>query len=395
MTPPARLSAAIEILDIYLGGQAIEKALTNWARRSRFAGSKDRAAIRDIVFDCLRCRKSFAARGNGETGRGLVCAHAAADRNLDEMAALFSGEGHAPAPLSAEEVASLFQTQALQNWEVEFDLPEWLSGEFSASLGPDDATVASVLRQRAPVFVRVNLTKTTRDQAAASLAKDGIVAIDAERAKTALEVVENPRKLAGSDAFKLGLIELQDASSQAICAGLPTAKRMLDYCAGGGGKVLAYGDLNTAQLYAHDANAGRLKDLAPRAARAGLDVSILDKQACRAQAPFDLVLCDVPCSGSGTWRRAPEGKWSLTPQALSRLHEIQVEILKEAATLVSDGGCLSYVTCSVLKSENSQQIQRFLDLHPEFQLTSEMQFLPDRDGDGLYAAHLTHRGVPA
>ena len=395
MTPAARLSAAIKVLDIYLGGQAVEKALTNWARRSRFAGSKDRAAIRDIVFDCLRKRKSYAEYGNGETGRGLVCAHASIGRELPEVEALFSGERHAPAPLSKDEIDTLFNTQFRQSWEMMFDMPNWLAGELSTSLGDDDIAVARALTERAPMFLRVSQSRFSRDEAIAALAKDGVAAVAVPAVETALEVTENPRKVAASAAYSSGMVEVQDASSQAICIGLPPAARMLDYCAGGGGKVLAYGELNSAQLYAHDANPGRLKDLKPRADRAGLSVRVLDKKGCRAQAPFELVLCDVPCSGSGAWRRTPEGKWALTPDRLSELHKSQAQILDETAGLVSEGGCLAYVTCSIFQSENSQQIQSFLKRNSSYTLSEEIQYLPGDGGDGLYVAHLTRQGSAA
>ncbi len=395
MTPPARLSAAIEVLDLYLGGQPVEKALTNWARRSRFAGSKDRAAIRDIVFDCIRNRKSYAAYGHGETGRGLTCAHAAKGRDREDLQALFTGEGHAPSPLTEDELGALYRTRVRQSWEMMHDLPEWLAEEMAASFGDKSMQVARALTKRAPVFLRVNLSRASRDNAITSLAQDGVTAVVARRSETALEVIENPRKVSMSAAFANGLIELQDASSQAICAGLPPSRRMLDYCAGGGGKVLAYGDLNTAALFAHDANSRRLGDLAPRAARAGLSVQILDKAACRTQAPFDLVLCDVPCSGSGAWRRSPEGKWALKPESLANLQKIQASILDEAAGLVAVGGCLAYVTCSVFKSENNDQIQLFLKQHSQYKLASKTQYLPDASGDGLFVAHLTRRGDDA
>lgn len=388
MTPPARLSAAIEVLDLYLAGQPVEKALTNWARRSRYAGSKDRAAVRDIVFDCLRRRNMCELMGHSLTGRGLVLgALKSTGTACDELDALFSGEGHAPAVLTEEERS--YRRHRVSPSD-RLDMPAWLLPELDRSL--DEATrdaVCEALKQRADVFLRVNLSRATRDQVAQKLREEGIETEPHDLAQTCLRVTENPRRVAQSRAYEDGVIELQDAASQALCAGLPKAARMLDYCAGGGGKVLAYGDQNTAELFAHDAHVARLRDLPPRAQRAGLTVHILDSKACEKHAPFDLVLCDAPCSGSGAWRRSPAGKWALTAKTLADVTNLQERILQAAAPLVAGGGVLAYATCSVLKCENSEQIQRFVDETPGFHMTYERQYLPTEGGDGFYIAYLT------
>ncbi|RLJ59837.1 16S rRNA (cytosine967-C5)-methyltransferase [Litoreibacter meonggei] len=385
MTPAARLSAAIEVLDQYLSGTAAEKALTNWARRSRFAGSKDRAAVRDIVFDCLRKRESYSRSAGGLTGRGLVVAHAAnVTHGLDDLRAMFTGEGHAPDVLGADE-----QTRLSLPQQNVYNLPAWLASELEVSVGEDALAIATVLTERAVVYLRVNLSRGSLDTAISSLATDGIVAVPHNLAKTALEVIENPRKVASSVAYTSGLVELQDAASQALCAGLPVAERMLDYCAGGGGKVLAYGDQSGAKLFAHDANPQRLRDLQPRAKRAGLKVQVLTTDACQKAEPFDLVLCDVPCSGSGAWRRSPEGKWSLTRESFEKLLAVQQEILREAAPLVAMNGVLAFATCSLFQSENEDQIAQFCAENNGWHCSFDRRFSPLEGGDGFYIAYLT------
>ncbi len=391
MTPAARLSAAIEILDLYLGGTPAEKALTNWARRSRFAGSKDRAAIRDIVFDCLRRRESLMASAGARTGRACVAAYAVEEHGWDATQQLFSGEGHAPSALTEAETAAL-SSQAPQPLCARYDLPDWLIPRFDAAMGAASLQVAHELKSRAPVFVRVNTRRSTRAEVAAMLAQDGIATTPHPRVETALAVTENPRRLTASPAYRDGLIELQDASSQAVCAALPQARRMLDYCAGGGGKVLAYGAAHDAQLYAYDANPARLRDLPDRASRARIKVALLDQQGCKKAAPFDLVLTDVPCSGSGSWRRAPEGKWALTPEKLDDLIALQARVMDEAAQLVTPGGCLAYATCSVLREENEDQVAAFLARSPGFSLTYQQRFAVCDQGDGFFVAHLTQAG---
>ena len=395
MTPGARLSAAIEVLDLYLGGQPVEKALTNWGRRSRYAGSKDRAAVRDIVFDCLRRRASCAKFGHSMTGRGLVLGLLKGrvlqqELDRDALAALFSGEGHAPPPLTPDEASIGRYRMRIAD---RLDMPQWLIPELDRSFETEAARAAQcdALKTRAEVYLRVNLSRMSVSDAMARLADEDISAEPHPLAETCVRVTQNPRRVAQSRMYQDGFVELQDAASQAVCASLPEAARMLDYCAGGGGKVLAYGDRVKAKLFAHDANPARLRDLGPRAARAGLKVTLLDGPGCQKEAPFDLVLCDVPCSGSGAWRRSPEGKWALTEEKLAALTQSQAGILRAAAPLVAPSGTLAFATCSVLKVENSDQIQAFIKDHPTFQLGYQRQFLPTEGGDGFYIAHLTRK----
>jgi 16S rRNA (cytosine967-C5)-methyltransferase len=384
MTPAARLQAAAEILDLILDGAPAEKALTGWARRSRFAGSKDRAAVRDHVFDALRCRRSFAALGGAETGRGLMIgALRTAGQDPDT---LFTGEGHAPAPLSAAEQLVRPPDEAEAT-----NLPDWLIPVFQDSLGDSALDVATTLQHRAPVMLRVNLRKTTRAQAVQDLANEGIAAQPAEISPTALIVTEGARKINNSTPYRDGLVELQDGGSQALVdrLALHDGQRILDYCAGGGGKTLAMAGRVQADFYAHDANTRRLKDLPDRARRAGVTVRVLASKEVQAKAPFDVVLCDVPCSGSGAWRRSPEGKWRLSSKDLQDLNAVQDEILDKAQALVAPQGALVYATCSVLKAENQRRITAFLDKNPGWKLDWQQNWLPSGESDGFYAASLT------
>ncbi len=302
MTPAARVQAAIEILDQILSGAPVEKALTGWARQSRFAGSKDRAAVRDHVFGALRCKRSFAAFGGAETGRGLMIG--AFRSSGGDPAQLFTGERFAPTPISDGDQAQAFQSEAER-----LDIPEWLWPEFQQALGDEAEAAAIALQSRAPVHLRVNRAKAEREDVIRLLSEDGIQTSAHPACDTALEVAEGERKIAQSDAYKTGLVELQDAASQAVVAALDLQPgiRVLDYCAGGGGKTLALAASKGVQVFAHDANPGRMRDLPARAARAGAEVTILQSDQLAQQAPFDIVLTDVPCSGSGSWRRASAG----------------------------------------------------------------------------------------
>ncbi|WP_121629855.1 RsmB/NOP family class I SAM-dependent RNA methyltransferase [Tropicibacter alexandrii] len=382
MTPAARLQAAIEVLDRVIAGDAAEKALTNWARGARYAGSKDRAAVRDHVFDVLRMWRSTAALGGGETGRARVLGLLRAQGIAPET--LFTGEGHAPAPLAPDDGTG-HAPQGYEGW----DLPDWIAERLVAGHGDAAAGIAEALRQRAPVFLRANLLKTDVDHAIATLAEAGIEAQPHPLAPTALQVTEGARKIANSAPFTDGLVELQDAASQAVCAMLPLEPglRVLDYCAGGGGKSLAMAARTRGTIEAHDANPRRMSDLPARAARAGADIKPVD----RPRGQYDLVLCDVPCSGSGAWRRSPEGKWRLNATDLVTLRQVQADILETCAQLVSADGVLAYATCSVLAEENDNQINAFLGRNPDWSVTTSRQFLPEDGGDGFFVACLTRK----
>lgn len=386
MTPAARVAAAIEVLDAWVGGVALERALTNWARTHRFAGSKDRAAIRDHVFDAARCKRSYAALGGAATGRGLMIGALSAAGM--EPAEVFTGEGHAPAPLAPGEGSGMAWADLPE--AVRLDCPDWLEAPLRASLGADFAPVMEALRHRAPVFLRVNLARATRDAARAALAAEGIEARAHPLSATALEVREGARRVQASAAYRDGLVELQDVASQAVVDSLPVppGARVLDYCAGGGGKALALA-ARGAMVTAHDADPGRMADLPRRAARAGARIAVLAPGQRPAAAGYDLVFADAPCSGSGSWRRSPEGKWRLTPERLHDLCVIQGEILDEIAQFVIPGGSLAYATCSLLEAENGAQIAAFVARHPGWRLQAQRRFTPHDGGDGFYVAHLT------
>ena len=380
MTPAARLSAAIEVLEAILSGQAPEVVLTNWGRANRYAGSGDRAGMRDLVYDALRCRASYAALGGGLTGRGLVLGLVRAQGG--DVSALFCGEGHAPAPVTPRD-----DGHEPQGYDA-VDCPPWLGPRLEASLGAEFAPTLRALQSRAPVFLRVNLARTPREDAAAVLAQDGIATVPVSWVHTALEVTQNARKVQTSVAYQTGLVELQDASSQAVVAGLYLTPNMkvLDYCAGGGGKALALA-ARGAKVWAHDAFPARMSDLPTRAARAGQRIMITAQPA--ETKPYDVVLTDVPCSGSGSWRRDPAGKWALSAARLAEVIALQAQIMDEAAPLVRHGGTLAYATCSLLAEENEAQVAAFLHRHSGWVAKTQRRFTPLTGGDGFFLATLT------
>ncbi len=385
MTPAARVAAACEVLDQILDGMPAEKALTGWARRSRFAGSGDRAALRDLVFDALRRKRSLAAMGGALTGRGLMIGLVRAEGG--DVEALFTGQGHAPEPLSDDEQAA---GRKPEPGAEASDMPDWLWPDLCNSLGDQTEAVAAVLQARAPVMLRVNTRQSGIGDAQAALAEQGVITQVDPVASTALRVVEGARRVAKSPAYLGGLVELQDGSSQSIIdkLDLVSDRRILDFCAGGGGKSLALAAATEASIFAHDIQPARMKDLPLRAARAGVNIAMLDSAQVAAHAPFDLVLCDAPCSGSGAWRRAPEGKWLLTRERLDEVTRIQDGILAQAAGLVAPSGVLAYATCSVLKAENEDRITAFLAQHADWHQIDMHRWTPGPSGDGFFLCRL-------
>lgn len=390
MTPGARVAAAIGVLDAWLAGDPAEHALTVWARGARYAGSKDRAAVRDHVYDVLRCKGSCAALGGetGETGRSLMLGLLRLRGQSPE--ALFDGEGHAPAPLSVAE--QLAPTVEPDPWR---DIPGWLHPALRADLGPKADAIIAAMRDRAPLYLRVNRRKARGEEVEERLASDGLKTLKTHH-DGALKVVENPRRLRQGAAYLAGLVEIQDLSVQMACAAVdwPRRGRILDFCAGGGGKTLAIADRSAAVLFAHDAAPRRMSDLPARAARAGIACTILSTEDLPRHAPYDAVLCDVPCTGSGTWRRDPEAKWRLTPARLEELGQMQRAIVAEAAGLVAPGGRLVYMTCSLLQAENAAVIEDTL-LARDWQLVRARCYTPLKASDGFFVAELQRPGAGA
>ncbi|MEL6767881.1 MAG: RsmB/NOP family class I SAM-dependent RNA methyltransferase [Pseudomonadota bacterium] len=412
MTPAARHQAAIEVLEAWAaGGDGLDRVLAAWGRAHRFAGSGDRHAIADIVYGTLRRARALQWLGGGDDpGSGLerfeprtaVLAGAVMAGWAPEDIA---GAGrHAPRPLSAAEAEALSgltaESAAARLEEaaagLRYSLPDWVADALAGVAPP----ALAALGERAPVDLRVNRLKTTPAAAAEALEAEGVSTIPGPLGADCLRVQAGARRVAGSAAYREGLVELQDAASQAVAAfaGACAGETVLDYCAGGGGKTLALAAAmggpaaGGGRLLAHDAAPRRMADLAPRAARAGARVETVARAALDGFAgACDLVLTDVPCSGSGAWRRNPDARWRFSPAALARLNAEQDAILDHAATLVKPGGRLVYATCSILPAENAARAEAFLARMPGFRPSDRGAFETSPDpalGDGFFAITL-------
>jgi 16S rRNA (cytosine967-C5)-methyltransferase len=384
MTPAARASAAIEILaDIEARKRPAAEALKDWGVAHRFAGSGDRAAIGNLVFDCLRARASAAcAMGEGNP-RALVLRTLVSSWGLsaEQVAALADGSRHAPEPLSDAERAGLERAlPADAPAHVTGDYPEWLEGEFERAFGARAAEEGAALAHRAPVDLRVNTLKADRDKVLKALSRHKARPTPLAPFGIRIDQPPGPGKSAHIEAepgHGKGWYEVQDEGSQlaTLLSGAKPRQQVIDLCAGAGGKTLGLAALmeNTGQLYAYDADRMRLRPIFERLKRAGArNVQVLpagDRAAlAKLDGKMDVALIDAPCTGSGVWRRRPDAKWRLSPQMLEARLKEQRAVLDEGAALVKPGGRLAYITCSVLPAENRDQIDAFLARQPEFML---------------------------
>ena len=388
MTPNARIASAILIIDSIIAGDPAEKVLTNWARKSRFAGSSDRSAVRDIVYDCLRSLNSFGTLGGNKTGRGVIIGYLLFSNKEPNL--FFNGIGYGPSELTPSELSHIDLTQNESSPLEILDFPDCLLDELKDSLGESFYSVNKTLKQRAPFYIRVNLSKATLDEVQLILRDEGIETELDDTCVTALKVLSNPRKVKQSDAYKTGLLDIQDLNSQISCRTIPVENgwKLLDFCAGGGGKSLALSDRFSGTIDAYDKDFLRMKDIPVRSDRAGVTINLLSNDDIRTVSSYDLVICDVPCTGSGAWRRNPDAKWTLTTDNYEALKKTQQEIFDDASKLVSGNGVLVYMTCSLLKAENSDQVEAFLLRNSDWEVVFQESFPLSNSGDGFFVTHL-------
>jgi len=393
MTPAARLQTAIEILDVIAaaareGGAPADAIFAEAMRARRYAGSKDRRAIRGHVYDAIRLVRSAPS-----SGRAAMLALADRDPTL---AALFDGSPYGPAPIASDETRA----------EAGLAAPA-LIDLFDPLIGADEA---EAMLARAPLDLRANRLAGTRDDLVVLFPEGRAIAgaADGWRLPPETAAVQHP-------AYTEGRFEVQDAASQYASAALDAAPGMaiVDLCAGGGGKTLAIASLtgDRADILACDVNRARLRQLPPRAERAGatrIETRLLDpgREAAMLadwQGRADRVFVDAPCSGSGTWRRSPELRWRLSPARLGRHAADQARLVDIGADLVAPGGKLLYAVCSIIAREGRAQVDEFLNRHPGW--TADDAMLPARIGraagrgflltparddcDGFFLARLT------
>ncbi|MCW5695346.1 MAG: RsmB/NOP family class I SAM-dependent RNA methyltransferase [Bauldia sp.] len=398
VTPAARIAAAAEILlDIDTRHRPVADALKDWGLSHRFAGSKDRAAIGNVVYDALRRRRSFGWIMGGDAPRALALAAVALGWRLgvDRVAAMVADDPHGPGALTVEERGRLAVADiAAAPDAVRADVPDWLAPSLERGLGGGWVAECEAAALRPPLDLRTNRLKADRaramkavaDAVPAPFAPDGFRVAPTEGDGRHPNVTAEP-------AFRKGWFEVQDEGSQLAAAmvGAHAGMQVLDLCAGGGGKTLALAAAmgNKGQIHATDADRQRLAPIFDRLRRAGTrNVQMHPARAALdgLAGMMDRVLIDAPCSGSGTWRRRPDTKWRLTERALADRVAEQAALLEEGARFVKPGGLLVYVTCSMLPQENQDQAAAFLAATPSFApLTADEMIVSAGLGDGAAA----------
>lgn len=422
MTPAGQFAAAIDLLGLIEADPRPADAIANqFFRGRRFIGGGDRRTISALVWGVLRTRLHLGwwleRLSAPQTPRLLLAAQALfAGQSLQRVSSLFAAERYGPPPLAPweAEILDRLSTRTLEHPDmpeaVKLEIPGWLLPRLRAQFGNALAAEMQAMNGPAPLDLRVNLLKASREEAIAALARDGLVAEPTPLSPWGLRL-KTRQPVTASSAFQSGLVEIQDEGSQLIALALDArpGMRVADYCAGAGGKTLAIamGMANKGHIVACDVSAPRLDGAIKRLRRAGVhnaERHLLepgDKWAKRQAGKFDRVLVDAPCTGTGTWRRNPDARLRLTEHDLAELTAKQAAILGQAQRLVKPGGVLVYATCSLLREENEDQVEAFIARHPEFSrqplqapaaLSGEpyLRLSPARHGtDGFFAAILT------
>lgn len=425
MRPSARVQACIELLDQQQASKRpADRLQSSYYQQRRYIGSKDKAAVSELFYSVLRRR--------GELDHRLRLSRLAFSNRLrtallvmlngQHVESLFTGEKFAPEVLKAGELENLRfavdvpMDEAPQSAQLNY--PAWLEPDLKKSLGSRFDAEMSALQQRAPTDVRVNLLKTDRASVVESLKAQNIAVTICPHSPWGIRFEEKVA-LFNLAEFNQGLIEVQDEGSQllALLTQVEAGSRVSDFCAGAGGKTLALSAMmsNKGSIWASDVHSKRLEQLAKRKKRADahnirthLLSSENDKWVKQHAGSMDVVLIDAPCSGTGTWRRSPDGRWNLSAEDIQELLVLQAAILNSAKRLVKPGGRLFYATCSLLVQENEDQVVRFLSENEEFTASGldlpkvlveqsdsflvnhhEFRSLPDLSGtDGFYLACL-------
>jgi 16S rRNA (cytosine967-C5)-methyltransferase len=413
VTPGARVAATIELLDGIMNrateserGTPADLVANAFFRGRRYIGGGDRRAVSERVWGILRRygqltwwleRTRHAERG----GRALAEADLVLHEGLgvEQLEQMFDGGRYRPTPLDEGETRALRQMEGHSlphpeqpDW-VRLNVQAWIAPHLREAYGKDWGREIAALETPPPVDLRVNRLRGTVEQAQRQLAREGIETAPMRYAADGLRLGKRLSIVAGK-AFQDGLVEIQDEGSQLVAA-LVDARpglQVMDYCAGAGGKTLALAACmnNKGRVVAMDVLETRLDRSAQRLRRAGAHnverrtIGDNAKWLKRQKGAFDRVLVDVPCTGTGTWRRNPDGRWTVKPRDLEELVPKQAAILEAAAKLVKPGGRLVYATCSVLPAENERQVEAFLASHPAFETVPVGELLPDLAGETPY-----------
>jgi 16S rRNA (cytosine967-C5)-methyltransferase len=384
MAKPILLHSAAELLQRILSEKIpADRQMEGYFRTHRDMGVRDRGFVAETVYGCLRERRWLEHIAGSALLLDVVAAylltHGYSARALEETGFRGDARGMVERARTLDKATLPFAIQA--------NMPDWLAQRLRAQFGETEALALSVaLNQPAPVDIRVNTIKARRDEVRTRLTQEGFPCEITPCSPSGLRRHDRA-PIFKTLCFKEGLFEVQDEGSQLLTLMLEPRRQemVVDFCAGAGGKTLHIGALmaNTGTVYAFDVLAKRLEKLKPRLRRAGLNnvrmVTISHERDARVQrlkGKIDRVLVDAPCSGTGTLRRNPDIKWR--DINLAELTDTQQRILAAAAELLKPGGRLVYATCSLLKEENEDIVEKFLAARPEFHVVPVNEILERR-----------------
>lgn len=417
MTPQARLKTTIEILErIEKAKVPMDATCGDFFRGRKYIGAKDRSNIAERVYGIMRAHARLGwwlkKRGHDSSPRAMIIAWLVLEEKGDPQR-LFNGEKYSPEPLGEEEaaLASSLHGKSLNDPDMPEEVASECPGHYLPMLkeyfGNDFASELKAMIGSAPLDLRVNLRLADREKASRFLEADGVGTSPTPYSPWGLRC-EAKAFLSRTKAFSKGWIEIQDEGSQmiALCVDVKPGMQVLDYCAGAGGKTLALAAAmeNKGRIVAMDTEEHRLQKGRLRFRKANvadiIEIRPLSderhrKWLRRQKGTFDAVLADVPCTGTGTWRRNPDMRWRTYGPSLEELTAIQADILDRVAHTVRPGGRLVYATCSLLPDENERQVASFIERNPDYEIMPLAQAWPDGlrvpcDGDYMRLTPLRH-----
>lgn len=378
MLPSAHIEAVIDLteqvaISLEENGPAADILVRKYFRDRRYAGSKDRRRVTGLLYDIIR-RWGYLADITERDARRMVMAQLKlAD---DDPNQYFTGEKHAPDALSDEEKAFLEKVDAEKEEHHRLNYPLWLDAELKERFGDKLAQEMTALNERAPLTLRI----ARNAEKILSFLNDNHIGYSRGIHANSAIILDQQQQIRDWPIYRKGLVEIQDEAAQLAVkyVQLEPGQQVMDLCAGAGGKALAAAGYmkNKGQIYAFDISEPRLKDLKVRAKRSKhhifqshvLTAKNREKTLDEFKGKMDRVILDVPCSGTGTWRRNPESRWRISPDSIKEYQKTQQELLNEAWQMVKPGGRVAYMTCSILKGENEDQIEQFLEAHEDANL---------------------------
>jgi 16S rRNA (cytosine967-C5)-methyltransferase len=381
--------------NVFFENKYADRELEKMLKSNRKWGSKDRAFIAETVYDTVRWKRMIEASMGKEVAPDNLWEFVGTWFVLEEEKLPFWDEFK---KVSVKDVLKRNHAATNENFAIRESMPQWLYDMGLEELGKNRwHEEVETMNIPAPTIIRTNTLKTERKALQKKLKEEGYLTEILSKYPEALEMAEKAY-IFKTDAFQNGLFEVQDAGSQLIAPYLNVqpGMRVIDACAGAGGKTLHLAALmqNKGQIYALDIHEWKLQELKKRAKRAGaqnIQTKVIDssKVIKKMEATADRVLIDAPCSGLGVLSRNPDSKWKLKPEFIEEIKGIQAQILNDYSKMVKTGGAMVYATCSILPSENQNQVQAFLANHPDFKLVREKQLFPSQTGfDGFYMAYL-------